>query len=146
MKEKLEYTYIFANGDVVTLSAKGVAPKECEGISKKWINLLQELDQEEARNDHKETRRHCSLEHRDPKGKILVAKAGVVDDLEMLVTWTGFCQTLTAREAFIAEKAFIEELCTREIALMVGLSVRRTQFILQTLRKKYKEFLEKTAF
>ena len=146
MKEKLEYTYLFANGDIVTLSAKGVETNECEGISKKWIALLEEMDRKEERNNHSETRRHCSIEKRDPKGKVLVAKMGGLDELEALVTWTGFYQTLSNREAFVAQKAFIEGLSTREIALMVGRSVRRTQEIIQALRKKYKEFLEKTAF
>ncbi len=146
MKEKLEYTYVFANGDTVTLSARGVGTDECEGLSKKWIALLQEMDREEERNDHSETRRHCSIDKRDPNGRVLISKTDGLDELEALVTWTGFCQTLNARDAFIAQKAFIEELSIREIALMVGRSIRRTQEIIRSLRKKYKDFLEKIAF
>ena len=141
MSRKLEYTYKFADGNSVTLMAVGECADERRLISEKWLELLEEMDREERRNDHRETRRHCSLERRDPKGKYLVAGSGGEDELERLVSWTAFCQMLSKREIFVAEKAFIEGYSPEEIAEMTGSSGRRIQQILQELREVYKNLI-----
>ena len=67
MKEKIEYRYEFANGDVVELriSRSGAAGEEKDGISSEWLELLLDLDRREYNNNQTETRRHCSLNAMD---------------------------------------------------------------------------------
>ena len=141
MSKILKYTYKFADGNSVTLSAKGECADERRLISEKWLELLEEMDREERRNEHRETRRHCSLERRDPKGKYLVAATGGEDELDRLVSWTAFCQMLSKKEKFVAEKAFIEGYSPEEIAEMTGTTGRRIQQIIQELRKVYKNLI-----
>ena len=63
MKEKIEYRYEFANGDVVELriSKSGSEGDEKYGITSEWLELLLDLDRREYNNNQTETRRHVSL-------------------------------------------------------------------------------------
>ena len=139
MKEKLEYTYIFANGDVITLSAKGIGTNDCEGISGKWIEILQELDRKEALNDRAETRRHYSIERIDPYGVFLIENNNGEARLDESLLQCAFCQLLSKQEQRFAIWKFIDGYTTREMAEMSGLSIRRTQEILHGINKKIKE-------
>jgi len=67
MKEKIEYRYEFANGDVVELrnSRNGSADDDKNGIISEWLELLLNLDRREYNNNQTETRRHCSLNAMD---------------------------------------------------------------------------------
>jgi DNA-directed RNA polymerase specialized sigma subunit len=141
MSRKLEYTYEFVDGNSVTLTAKGDCADERRLISEKWLELLEEMDREEKRNDHRETRRHCSMERRDPKGKYVVARTGGEDELERLITWTAFCQMISGRERYVAKKAFHEGYSAKEIAEMTGASERRIQQIISGLKEKFVKIL-----
>ena len=135
MSRKLEYTYEFVDGNSVTLTARGDCADERKLISEKWLELLEEMDHEEQLNNRRETRRHCSLERRDPNGKYLVARKGE-DELERVLTWTAISQVVPKNERFVAEKAFIEGYTPKEIAAMTGVTERRIQQIRTQVRKK----------
>ena len=141
MSKILKYTYKFADGNSVTLTAKVECTDERRLISEKWLELLEEMDREEKRNDHRETRRHCSLERRDPKGKYLVAKAGGEDELDRLVSWTAFCQMISKKEKYVAEKTFLEGYTSEEIAEMTGIPDWKIRRIIGSLRKVYKNLI-----
>ena len=137
MSRKLEYTYEFVDGNSVTLTAKGDCADERRLISEKWLELLEEMDHEEQLNNRRETRRHCSLERRDPVGMYLARRTGGEDELERVLTWTAICQVLTKNERFVAEKALIEGYTTKEIAEMTGVTERRIQQILKDIKNRF---------
>ena len=57
-----QYTYFFATGETAAVTRGSFS-----GQTADWILKLCELDRQEYNIQHKETRRHCSLEAQDPK-------------------------------------------------------------------------------
>ena len=140
MKEKLEYTYVFANGDTVTLTAEGTHAKEDRYITKKWIELLSEMDREDFNNAQTEHRRHCSLEARDPGERYLNLRQKSFEDIEFLITWTAIQEELSELEKLVAEQHFIKGYTVKEVSEMTGYSIRWVKAILARIREKLKSF------
>ena len=128
MKNTTEYTYTFATGETVTLGK--------EQISEEWIHILEEMDRVEYNNDQTETRRHCSLEARDPNGKVLISQTDGFEEFELEMRWEAMRCYLTKREQSIARSFFIHGMEVKEVADAFRLSIRRTQEIIATARKK----------
>ena len=140
MKEKLEYTYQFANGDTVTLTALGSHAKEDGHISRKWVELLNEMDREDFNNAQTEHRRHCSLESRDPADRYLGFQKQGFEDIEFLITWTAIQEELSEMEKAVAEKHFLQGFTIKETADYFGITTRWVELLLRRIRKKLKNF------
>ena len=97
MKEKIEYRYEFANGDVVELriSRSGAGGEEKNGISSEWLELLLDLDRREYNNNQTETRRHCSLNAMDQDDNQIATEKDAFADFYEEETWKEMCKALT---------------------------------------------------
>ena len=142
MKEKIEYRYEFANGDVVELriSRSDAADEEKSGISSEWLELLLDLDRREYNNNQTETRRHCSLNAMDQDdNQIPSAK----DDFGVFYeeqTWLEMCKVLTEREQLIGDLFFRQGYKQRELAKIFGVNEARMSQIIRKIRKKLEKF------
>lgn len=132
MKNATEYIYTFATGETVPLGK--------EQISEEWIHILEELDRVEYNNDHAETRRHCSLQARDPKGKVLVSGTDGFEELSLQISWEEMKSVLSERDREIAEQRFIFGYSTPEIGMMFGLSPRGAREAVYRIKNKLKKF------
>ena len=50
-------------------------------VSEEWANVLIDLDRQEYNANHKETRRHCSLNALDPNGKRIPADSSIEEEV-----------------------------------------------------------------
>ena len=131
MKEKIEYRYEFANGDVVELriSRSGAAGEEKNGISSEWLELLLDLDRREYNNNQTETRRHCSLNAMD-----------AFADFYEEETWKEMCKALTERERLVGDLFFRQGYKQKELAKIFEVNEARMSQIIRKIRKKLEKF------
>ena len=89
MKEKIEYRYEFANGDVVELriSKSGSVGDEKYGITSEWLELLLDLDRREYNNNQTETRRHVSLNALDQDDNQIPNEKDLFEEFYEEETW-----------------------------------------------------------
>ena len=132
MKNTFEYTYTFATGETVTLTE--------EHISEKWVHVLKEMDRKEYNNNQAESRRHCSLQARDPKGKVIVSDVDGFEEFNLLLSWEEMRSVLSERDSEIAEQKFVFGYSTPEIGLMFGLSPRGAREAVFRIKNKLKKF------
>lgn len=142
MKEKIEYRYEFANGDVVELKIKrsGVAGEEKNEISSEWLELLFDLDRREYNNEHAETRRHCSLDAFNQDETLFASERDEFETFYEEETWKEMCKLLTEREKIIGDLYFRQGYKQVEIARIFELDYTRISQILQKIRKKLKKY------
>ena len=119
MKEKIEYRYEFANGEVVELriSRSGAAGEEKNGISSEWLELLFDLDRREYNNNQTETRRHCSLNAMDQDDNQIAIEKDAFADFYEEETWKEMCKALTERERLIGDLFFRQGYKQKELAM-----------------------------
>ena len=96
MDKKRVYTYIFANGDKVTVDEAALGDRRLKWD--KWMEILNRLDLDEQANDKKETRRHCSYDSLDPDGSDLGTDNVVEDYVMFKEMYSEFIGSLTDRE------------------------------------------------
>lgn len=142
MKEKIEYRYEFANGDVVELriSRSGSAGGDKNGITSEWLELLLDLDRREYNNNQTETRRHCSLDAFNQDETLFASDKDGFEEMYEEETWKEMCKELTEREKVIGDLYFRQGYKQTEIAEIFEIDFTRVSHILGRIRKKLKKF------
>ena len=106
MDKKRVYTYIFANGDKVTVDEAALGDKRLKWD--KWMEVLVRLDLDEQANDKKERRRHCSYDVIDHDGVLFGAGECPECSFFFKEMYAEFIESLTEREFRIYYKRFME--------------------------------------
>ena len=142
MKEKIEYRYEFANGDVVELriSRNGSGSDDKNGITAEWLEMLLDLDRREYNNNQTETRRHCSLESFNQDETLLASEKDGFEEFYEEETWKEMCKVLTERERLVGDLFFRQGYKQKELAKICGVNEARMSQIIRKIRKKLKKF------
>lgn len=136
---KIEYRYEFADGNVVMVG-------EMDGLTEKWVSILKELDRITYNNEHKETRRHCSLEAYGNDDAFFADPRDVFEAVELEMSWTNISKNLTERETLIVTMYYRTGYTQKEIAVEFGITEARVSMILRSVRKKLKKVLKTVKF
>ena len=142
MKEKIEYRYEFANGDVVELkiSRSGDDNDNGSGITSEWLELLLDLDRREYNNNQTETRRHCSLNALDQDDNQIPTEKDTFDEFYEEETWREMCKVLTERERLVGDLFFRQGYKQKELAKIFEVNEARMSQIIRKIRKKLEKF------
>lgn len=142
MKEKIEYRYEFANGDVVELriSKSGSVGDEKYGITSEWLELLLDLDRREYNNNQTETRRHVSLNALDQDDNQIPNEKDLFEEFYEEETWKEMCKVLTERERLVGDLFFRQGYKQKELAKIFEVNEARMSQIIRKIRKKLKKF------
>lgn len=137
INNKNEYSYKFVTGEVIVLKTDNcTCENEGHFLSEQWIEQLQNLDREEYNNNHKETRRHCSLEAYNLDDTLLASSKdyfGVFDEKNL---WNELSTSLTYRQKMIGDLYFRQGYTQNELAKALGVSQVRINQIIADIRKK----------
>lgn len=118
--KKTEYKYTYANGEVITITAKALGTE-----TDKWIEILVHMDKTELNNERAETRRHISIDESDPEGVIFASKDCVeqlVEDKELMMM---FYKTLSGNERYVFIGRYVDGLTMDEVAKELHLTKGR---------------------
>ena len=127
----MKITYEFVTGEV----------SEVE-VDERLGGMLLDLDRQQYNNDHKETRRHVSLDGMDYEGELFVSAKdteGEAVHREDMVRLFSAMETLSPDQRELVEKVYFEERKITDIAREEGVShvaiIRRLNRIYEKLRK-----------
>ena len=128
------YRYHFSNGETVFIE-----------IPDDWGEILIDLDRQEYNNNHKETRRHYSLE-----GKVYEGMDYAVEDpgLEALFADStdeerlrAAIQKLAPDQQAMIRAIYFDGVSVNDYAARMGVTQSAISHRLQTMKKKLKKFL-----
>lgn len=128
------YHYHFSNGETISIE-----------IPDDWGEILIDLNRLEYNNDHKETRRHYSLE-----GKVYEGKDYAVEDPGLEALFAGptdeerlhaAIQTLDPDQQAMIRAIYFEGVSVNDYAARMGVTQSAISHRLQTVRKKLKKLL-----
>ena len=111
-------------------------------VDERLGGMLLDLDRQQYNNDHKETRRHVSLDGMDYEGELFVSAKdteGEAVHREDMVRLFSAMETLSPDQRELVEKVYFEERKITDIAREEGVShvaiIRRLNRIYEKLRK-----------
>ena len=128
------YRYHFSNGETISIE-----------IPDDWGEILIDLDRQEYNNDHKETRRHYSLE-----GKVYEGMDYAVEDPGLEALFAGptdeerlraAIQKLDPDQQAMIRAIYFEGVSVNDYAARMGVTQSAISHRLQTVKKKLKKFL-----
>ena len=128
------YRYHFSNGETISIE-----------IPDDWGEILIDLDRLEYNNDHKETRRHYSLE-----GKVYEGMDYAVEDSGLEALFAGptdeerlraAIQKLDPDQQAMIRAIYFEGVSVNDYAARMGVTQSAISHRLQTVRKKLKKLL-----
>ena len=128
------YRYHFSNGETISIE-----------IPDNWGEILIDLNRLEYNNDHKETRRHYSLE-----GKVYEGKDYAVEDPGLEALFAGptdeerlraAIQKLDPDQQAMIRAIYFEGVSVNDYAARMGVTQSAISHRLQTVRKKLKKLL-----
>lgn len=128
------YRYHFSNGETISID-----------VSDDWGEILIDLDRLEYNNDHKETRRHYSLE-----GKVYEGMDYAVEDPGLEALFAGptdeerlraAIQKLDPDQQAMIRAIYFEGVSVNDYAARMGVTQSAISHRLQTVRKKLKKLL-----
>lgn len=128
------YRYHFSNGETISID-----------VSDDWGEILIDLDRLEYNNDHKETRRHYSLE-----GKVYEGKDYAVEDPGLEALFAGptdeerLCdaiQKLDPDQQTMIRAIYFDGVSVNDYAARMGVTQSAISHRLQTVKKKLKKLL-----
>ncbi len=129
------YRYHFSNGETISID-----------VSDDWGEILIDLDRLEYNNDHKETRRHYSLE-----GKVYEGKDYAVEDPGLEALFAGptneerlrdAIQKLAPDQQAMIRAIYFDGVSVNDYAARMGVTQPAISHRLQTVRKKLKKLLD----
>ena len=130
----LAYRYHFSNGETISID-----------VPDDWGEILIDLDRQEYNNDHKETRRHYSLE-----GKVYEGKDYAVEDPGLEALFAGptdeerlraAIQKLDPDQQAMIRAIYFEGVSVNDYAARMGVTQSAISHRLQTVKKKLKKLL-----
>ena len=110
-----------------------------------WGEILIDLDRKEYNNEHKETRRHYSLE-----GKVYEGMDYAVEDPDLEALFAGptdeerlrtAIQQLTPDQQEMVQAIYFENVSVNDYAARMGVTQSAISHRLQTVKKKMKKLL-----
>ncbi len=128
------YRYHFSNGETISID-----------VSDDWGEILIDLDRQGDNNDHKETRRHYSLE-----GKVYEGMDYAVEDSGLEALFAGptdeeclrtAIQQLTPDQQEMVQAIYFENVSVNDYAARMGVTQSAISHRLQTVKKKLKKLL-----
>ena len=128
------YRYHFSNGETISID-----------VSDDWGEILIDLDRQEYNNDHKETRRHYSLE-----GKVYEGMDYAMEDPGLEALFAGptdeerlraAIQKLSPDQQAMIRAIYFENVSANDYAARMGVTQSAISHRLQTVRKKLKKLL-----
>ena len=128
------YRYHFSNGETISIE-----------IPDNWGEILIDLNRLEYNNDHKETRRHYSLE-----GKVYEGKDYAVEDPGLEALFAGptdeerlraAIQKLSPDQQAMIRAIYFENVSVNDYAARMGVTQSAISHRLQTVKKKLKKLL-----
>ena len=128
------YRYHFSNGETISIE-----------IPDNWGEILIDLNRLEYNNDHKETRRHYSLE-----GKVYEGKDYAVEDPGLEALFAGpteeerlraAIQKLDPDQQAMIRAIYFEGVSVNDYAARMGVTQSAISHRLQTVKKKLKKLL-----
>lgn len=125
--------YEFVNGEVVEIE-----------VSEEWAEVLKELDRKEYNDNHRETRRHCTLSVQGDQGLWLVDEEldpyVIVEKKENNIVLHKAMQSLTEKQRDIVSKVYFEGVPIGEYAEIKGISQPVASKRLASAIKNMKKF------
>ena len=128
------YHYHFSNGETISID-----------VPDDWGEILIDLDRQEYNNEHKETRRHYSLE-----GKVYEGKDYAVEDPGLEALFAGptdeerlraAIQKLDPDQQAMIRAIYFEGVSVNDYAARMGVTQSAISHRLQTVKKKLKKLL-----
>lgn len=128
------YRYHFSNGETISID-----------VPDDWGEILIDLDRQEYNNDHKETRRHYSLE-----GKVYEGMDYAVEDPGLEALFAGptdeerlraAIQKLAPDQQAMIRAIYFEGVSVNDYAARMGVTQSAISHRLQTVKKKLKKLL-----
>ena len=128
------YRYHFSNGETISID-----------VSNDWGEILIDLDRQEYNNNHKETRRHYSLE-----GKVYEGMDYAVEDSGLEALFAGptdeerlrtAIQQLTPDQQEMVQAIYFENVSVNDYAARMGVTQSAISHRVQTVKKKLKKLL-----
>ena len=128
------YRYHFSNGETISID-----------VSDDWGEILIDLDRQEYNNNHKETRRHYSLE-----GKVYEGMDYAAEDSDLEALFAGptdeeclrtAIQQLTPDQQEMVQAIYFENVSVNDYAARMGVTQSAISHRLQTVKKKLKKLL-----
>lgn len=130
----MKITYNFVNGESVAVE-----------VSEEVASICMELDRTEYNNDHKETRRHTTLDNGiGPQDWFASDEYDPLRVLEMEEESKRIREAfgmLTEKQKELVEKIFIEGMSISAYAKMIGIQQASVSHRIERIRKKLKNFL-----
>lgn len=128
---KIRYTFV---NETITID-----------VSDDWGEILINLDREQYNNDHKETRRHYSLEGKAYEGMDYAVEgpglealfAGPTDEERLRAA----IQKLAPDQQAIIRAIYFDSVSVNDYAARMGVTQSAISHRLQTVKKKLKKFL-----
>lgn len=128
------YRYHFSNGETISID-----------VSDDWGEILIDLDRQEYNNNHKETRRHYSLEGKVYEGMDYAAEdsgletlfAGPTDEERLRTA----IRQLSRDQQEMVQAIFFENVSVNDYAARMGVTQSAISHRLQTVKKKLKKLL-----
>ena len=111
-----QYTYFFATGETAAVTRGSFS-----GQTADWILKLCELDRQEYNIQHKETRRHCSLEAQDPKNMGGYYEGGRMNEVQLELEADEALRSLPKDLEHIARR-LLDGYAVSEIARQLGVN------------------------
>ena len=128
------YRYHFSNGETISID-----------VPDDWGEILIDLDRQEYNNDHKETRRHYSLE-----GKVYEGMDYAVEDPGLEALFAGptdeerlraAIQKLAPDQQAMTRAIYFEGVSVNDYAARMGVTQSAISHRLQMVKKKLKKLL-----
>ena len=111
-----QYTYFFATGETATVTRGSFSGQKAD-----WILELRELDRQGYNIQHKETRRHCSLEAQDPKSMGGYYEGSSMRDVQLELEADEALRSLPRDLEHIARR-LLDGYAVTEIACQLGIN------------------------
>ena len=115
-------------------------------VSDEWGKVLVELDIQEERNNHKETRRHYKLNTSNDSSECLIDPDAFVEEIiinkqtdEEIMDYAR--RHLSRKQLRLFEKMYVDGLTQKECADKLGLSKSAVSQVVRTIRKKMSNIL-----
>lgn len=130
----MKVRYVFANGEISEIE-----------VDESLGELLVDFDRQEYNNDHKETRRHISLDGMEYEGELFASAADPVSEVlerEELARLRRAMETLTPKQRALVLKIYFNKESIATVARAEGVDESSIRERLRWIYKKLKNFLE----
>ena len=130
----MKVRYEFTNGEISEIE-----------VDDSLGELLLDFDRQEYNNDHKETRRHISLDGMDYEGELFLSPADTEAEVlqrEALARLMGAMEALSPAQRELVRRVYFENESIAAVARSEGVHESSIRERLRWIYKKLKKFLE----